>query len=90
MEEEDQGEEEEEAVAVVEAEVLRAKSRIHSRIDAMSVAPFAYPGSEGAITKASQCVPQAWKLTFHIVFFRARVREEGWKKRTVILGFYVS
>lgn len=84
-EEEAQGEE-----VAAEAVVLRAKSLIHSHIDAMSVAPFAYPGSEGAITKASQCVPQAWKLTFHIVFFRARVREEGWKKRTVILGFYVS
>lgn len=43
--------EEEEAAVEVEA-VLGARNRIRSHIDAMSAAPFVYPGSEGAERKA--------------------------------------
>lgn len=53
-------EEEEAAVeaVVVEVEaVLEARNRIHSHIDAMSAAPFVYPGSEEAEPKAFNCVP---------------------------------
>lgn len=46
-----------EAVEVEVEAVLGARNRIRSHIDAMSAAPFAYPGSEEAEPKAFNCVP---------------------------------